>query len=234
YLRSVSTPFVFLLALMTAGVAADAITSERIRETWNSLIATPLSGRDILLSKLRAAVWRGRGVLPTLLVLWTIGLLAGSIHPVGYFASVLVLAGWTWLLLVLGLWAAVRARDPATTAGTSLSLLILPIISGLLPFMLPGRLNSVLLGLASEPFVTWLSLVSYRDVRAAMHYPVYPHLAWAHIATGEGLMLVLVTCVLGIVLPFAGGFALWRRLVAEFDRLIGRPSRECRVREQDA
>jgi ABC-type transport system involved in multi-copper enzyme maturation permease subunit len=224
FLRSVTTPFVFLLAIMTAGIAAEAVTSERIRETWNSLIATPLTARDILRSKLLACTWRMRGLLVTLLVLWTIGLLAGAIHPLGYFLTLLELAAWTWFLLVLGLRASVRAQDPAAAAGATLSLTFLPIASGVLPFLLPAKLSSVVLGVASIPFVTWLSLVSYRDVRAALHYAVYPHLAWAGIATGEGPVWVLTTCLLGIIVPALGGLWGWRYLIANFDRLIGRPS----------
>jgi hypothetical protein len=67
--------------------------------------------------------------------------------------------------------------------------------------------------------------VSYRDVRAAVQYSVYPHLAWAGIATGEGASSVLATCLLGIILPALGGLWSWRYLLAHFDRLIGRPSR---------
>jgi ABC-type transport system involved in multi-copper enzyme maturation permease subunit len=223
FLRSVTTPIVFLLALMTAGIAAEAVSSERIRETWYSLISTPFSARDILRSKLLASLWRIRGLLLTLVFLWTLGLLAGSIHPLGYLLSAFELAAWTWLLLVIGLRASVRARDPTLAANGSLSLLFLPLASGVLPFVLPARLSSVLLGTGSVPFVTWLSLVSYRDVRAALRYPVYPHLAWAGIATNEGWLAVLATCVLGVLLPAVTGYFGWRNLLANFDRLIGRP-----------
>jgi ABC-type transport system involved in multi-copper enzyme maturation permease subunit len=224
FLRSITATIVFLLALITAGIAAEAIATERVRDTWNSLISTPLSARDILRSKLLASLWRLRGLLLTLLVLWTMGLLAGAIHPVGYLLAVLEVAAWTGMLLAIGLWASVRAPDPTTPPGFTLSLVMLPLLSGLLPFVLPTRLNSVVLGVASEPFVTWLSLFSYRDVRAALRYAVYPHLAWAGIGTGEGSFLVLATCVLGIILPAVAGFSVWKYLVAEFDPLIGRPS----------
>ena len=34
--------------LVVAGAAAEAVATERARTTWDSLIATPLSGREIL------------------------------------------------------------------------------------------------------------------------------------------------------------------------------------------
>ena len=66
--------------------SAAGIATERAKETWNSLIATPLTVRDILRSKMLAALWQMPWMLATVLVLWTIGLIAGAIHPLGYLA----------------------------------------------------------------------------------------------------------------------------------------------------
>ena len=60
FLRYLTTPIVFLVTMIAAGNAAEGIVSERARETWDSLIATPLSARDILRSKMLAALWRMR------------------------------------------------------------------------------------------------------------------------------------------------------------------------------
>ena len=50
--------------------------------------------------------------------------------------------------------------------------------SGSLPFLLPSRSTSVFLGTGSPQFVAFMSLVSYRDIRNAWHYPAYPFLNW--------------------------------------------------------
>ena len=98
YLRFITTPLIFMITLFTFGMAADGIVSERTRETWDSLIATSLTARDILRGNMLAGLWRMRVILTTLLVLWTIGLIVGSVHPAGYFFSLLVVAAWTWLM----------------------------------------------------------------------------------------------------------------------------------------
>ena len=67
--------------------------------------------------------------------------------------------------------------------------------------------------------------MSYSDVRAALHYAVYPPLEWMGIGTGEGPLWALATCVLGIVIPAVGGWWAWRSTIAHFDRLVGRPWR---------
>ena len=95
--------------------------------------------------------------------------------------------------------------------------------SGAVLPLLPGRLNTVLLGTGSLPFVSYLSLVSYRDVRAASHFTAYAPLQWIGIATGEGAFWVIATCVIATVAPALGGLYYWRYANAHFDRLIDRP-----------
>ena len=223
FLRNISASLIFLIALVAAGMASEAITSERARETWDSLIATPLTARDILRSKILAVLWRMRLLLATVLGLWMIGLIGGAIHPVGFAASVLVLAALIWLMLTFGTYISIAAKDASTVTGATMGLVLVMSCSGFLPFVLPARLNSVLVGAGSPPFVGFVSLVSYRDMRNAWSYPVYPFLQWIRIMTGEGPLVVATTCLIGILIPAVAGFYLWRLSLAHFDRLIGRP-----------
>jgi hypothetical protein len=230
FLRFVTTPIVYLLMMIAAGSAAAGIVGERARATWDSLIATPLSAREILRSELLVGLWRMRSMLATLLVLWTLSLCAGAVHPLGYLASVLVLAAWTWFTLAFGLSISIKAKDAGATASSSLGLLFLLTGATILPFLLPSRSSSVLLGAGSPPFVAWLSLVSFRDVRNAWRFPVYPALQWMQLHTGEGALSVAATCLIGVILPAVGGFLLWRFALLHFDRLIGRPFKDAPAR----
>jgi ABC-type Na+ efflux pump permease subunit len=225
YLRYMTTPFVFFITLVAAGMAADGIVRERTRETWDSLIATPLSARDILRSEMLAALWRLRGPMATLLGLWTIGLVLGAVHPAAYLVSLLVAAAWTWMMLVFGISSSIWAKDMAATTGKTMALVFGTTGTMILPFLLPPRFNSVLLGCGSPPFLAWLSLASYRDLRNGGQYPVYPALQWMEIDTHEGMLAVVATCLLGVVVPTVWGLYLWRTAVANFDRLVGRPYR---------
>jgi hypothetical protein len=130
-----------------------------------------------------------------------------------------------WLFAAWGVRASVLARDQAAATGESFSLVFLTLLFLALPFLLPAGFNSVLLGAGSQLFVGWISLVSYRDVRAALQYAVYPPLAWMGIGTGEGPLRALATCLLGIVAPAVGGWWAWRYVIAHFDRLVDRPRR---------
>ena len=202
FLRYATGAILFMIALICSSTAAQVLATERAKDTWNSLIATPLSGRDILLGKLRAALWRLRGIGITILTLWTLGLVTGAIHPLGYLAAILTLATSTGFYLVAGLLAALKASDQhATAGGRALGLVILPISSAFLPFCLPAAVGSIAWGVASTPLIAWLSLVSYREASIAWHSPVYPLLHWIGVDWGDGTLMVVLTCTIAIIAP---------------------------------
>jgi ABC-type transport system involved in multi-copper enzyme maturation permease subunit len=223
YLRFATTPLIFLLTLIAAGMSSEAIISERNRETWDSLLATPLDARDILRSKMLATLWRMRAILTILFTMWMVGVCAGAIHPFGFIVATVVTAAWTWLFLVFGLHVALAAKDMAASTSRTMAIIFLTTGSLIVPFLMPGHWNSVGMGAGSPPFVVWLSLVSYRDVRAAGRYAVYPHLQWIHMTTGEGPLAVVATCLISIIVPVACGLYIWRNAVLHFDRVVGRP-----------
>ena len=69
FLRVVA-PLVYVVAVVgVAGAAAAAITSEHEEDTWVSLTATDLTGREILFAKLRGALERGRRLAEVILIL---------------------------------------------------------------------------------------------------------------------------------------------------------------------
>jgi ABC-type transport system involved in multi-copper enzyme maturation permease subunit len=226
FLRYLTVPFVFVLTIGTAGLGVQAVNNERAKETWSSLIATPLSAREILRSKLRACIWRIRGMGTILFVMWTLGVLSGAIHPLGYLATVLIMASWTWLFLVSGMLAALKAKDLRVSANVTMTTFFLPIVSTALPFLLPAGIRSVVWGAGSTPFLASLSLASYRELRGALDDPVYHPLHWFKINTGDGPLLVALACLIGIVMPALWGRWIWLYSIANFDRLVGRPWKE--------
>jgi hypothetical protein len=135
----VNVPIVFVLGLMAAAVAFESITTERAKETRNGLIATPLSGFEILRSKLLACLWWLRSLLYTLLGLGTIGLATRAVHSLGYLLTVLELVASAWFCMSVGLLAPLRSRSPAGPGSAMLNLLGPPVGSIALPNLLPAR-----------------------------------------------------------------------------------------------
>src|SRR5262249_47493406 len=110
FLRYLTTTIALFLALCAAGTAAEVLGRERSKETWYSLLATPLSAREILRGTILSAVWRLRGLIAIPCVLWTVGLLCGAVHPLGLILALLELAASSWFFLALGAIGAVRAK----------------------------------------------------------------------------------------------------------------------------
>ena len=117
FLRQTTPMFIVLIMLIAAAMASEGIVSERARETWDSLIATPLTAREILRSKMLAVIWRMRWLLAILFGLWMIGLVAGAIHPIGLLVSALAVAASIWLMLTFGISISIGAKDAAATTG---------------------------------------------------------------------------------------------------------------------
>ena len=226
YLRILSVGLALFLGVLAMSFAMQGITVERAKETWTSLIATPLSGREILRSKILAALWRMRAALLLLVTLWTVGMIAGSLHPLGVLAAALNLSAWLSFFLVVGALIGIKMKAVTPGSGTPLGLVGLLPWTAIVPFLWPSAVRTVLLGAAALPFSLLASLVSWREARLATRFAEYPPLRWIGLHTGEGIAPVLATCAIGTIVPAILGLITWRYAVAHFDRLVGRPWRE--------
>jgi len=91
--------FIWLIGLTAA--APTRITTERDKQTWDSLLTTPLTGREILGGKMWAGACAIRPIAGWLAMLLVLGVAAGSITPLG--------AIWVGLDLPLAIWAGIAA-----------------------------------------------------------------------------------------------------------------------------
>jgi ABC-type transport system involved in multi-copper enzyme maturation permease subunit len=224
-LRIVTSLIEFFVILATAGIAATGLTEERARETWDSLLATPLTGREIIHAKMIGAAWKVRWAVLLLLALWAVGVLAGSIHPLGFGAAVLLLGASIGFATALGTYASSVSRDSAQASNRALIPVLLLSLSFLVCYLTP-RTSSVILGSASAPFVNWLALVSYADVReviAAQGLQPFRVIRQVGVLTGERPAAVLTAFLLTTVASLAAGVRFSRSAIASFERATGRP-----------
>jgi ABC-2 type transporter len=110
-LRQFSALFVMLYVVMVCGTAAMSVIVERDRDTWHSLIATSLTGWEILRAKMLAAIWRARYAGLMLVALWTTGLAAGAVHPLGFLCAVVGLVVLGAFYAALGVSLSLRIGD---------------------------------------------------------------------------------------------------------------------------
>ena len=163
FLRAITAFLEFLILLVVASAAAEGVSQERARETWDGLIATPLSGSAILRAKQIAAVWQVRWGAMFLGLLWSVGLVTGSLHPMGFALALVVLGTSMMFMSALGTYQSLVSRD--TAQATTRTLLVALLLMGSFAICyLPPRLTSVLCGCVSPPFVAFLCLGSYADI----------------------------------------------------------------------
>jgi hypothetical protein len=214
----------FSLALVAAGFAAEGIAQERARDTWLGVIATPLTGREILHAKAFGAVWRLRSLLALIGLVWALGLAAGALHPLGVVAAQLVLVVSTWALVALGTYASLVSKDQEGASNRTMLPVLVLVFSPLAALASPW-LATVLLGAVSPPFLGWLALFSYRDLRGAVEHGAWSSTAMMGMETGEGVARVLAAYLTGIVGLAALGVVCRMRAEARFDEAVGRPVR---------
>ncbi len=216
-----------LIVMCAASFVVESIMGERDKDTWTALIATPLSGRDILRGKMWGAVWRMWEALSVMAVLYVVTLGAGALHPIGFILAVLNLVGSCWLMLAIGAYVAIWAKNRAEAMnrivfiGMFLSMSIILVIM----FAIRTHVARAWMGAGCIPFVTWLSLVSFEDVRDTMQTGVFPLLTYVRFDTGEGWRAVSGTIVFAVTAQWIAAFLLDRAAIRQFDAAIGRPMR---------
>jgi hypothetical protein len=217
-----SSTFVFVLLLLSvASAAAVSLTSEREQDTWTSLTATLLSGRESVRAKIRGAVWSSWRLVLGLLIMWTAGLLAGGLFPLGVLAAVAELLVFCWFTAALGVWISSRARS-STRALFATIFWMLVLNGGYLVLVAAGPiLDSDPTYVGMMPYMLWLSLISYPD--AAHLYWGWPFVAEGF-RTPHGIEAAL-TCLASLLLYGMGALLLTRKAVEGFEKLVDRPRR---------
>jgi ABC-type transport system involved in multi-copper enzyme maturation permease subunit len=218
FLRVVGTVTFVLWTLGLAGTAACGLTVEREADTWISLVSTPLSGAEILRAKMIGAVWTLRGLGALLLLLWTIGLLSGSIHPLGFLAAGIELIAFSWFAVALGTYVSMRSKTTMRAQATTIGILIL-LNGGYLLCCVPFRPDTPFIFLGCMPFIEAMSLLSFEDVRSLFDWtaPLFRRAMYRD--AGE----IFAACLFGLIGYGAGAFGLTLAALDGFDKAVDRP-----------
>jgi hypothetical protein len=222
-LREITLVFSLTFAFVATDVSVMGIFQERDQNTWPGLLATPLAAREIVRAKVIGAFWKLRWALATLVSFWTIGLVVGSVHPLGFVAGLVMLLVSTAFIVVLGTTRALRLGDHKQATASCALILLLLSASGLLPRVLPRNVSSVLLGAGSFPLLLWLALASWHDIDTVFRAGVYPQLELLAFNGGEGASSVLGTLLIGLIGYALSIVLLTRTALRHFDTAAGRP-----------
>lgn len=211
-LRYLVTAMAGLMLLWVSSVAACSLAGERDRQTWLSLIATPLTGFEILRGKAIGALWSVRALLVLWLALVMIGTLLGAVHPLGALAATLATATYLAFGSVLGMVYSLRARTSSRAVAATLITLV--ILNGAYAIVfLPSGRPSTLVFLGVTPFVEASTLISYLDASWLLDFE----------APEKRLLEIALACGLSVALYAVGAVVLAWWTVKSFDRVIDRP-----------
>ena len=79
--RLLGTLLVGLAMLSAAVSAAHGVTGEREQDTWESLLASTLTGREIVRAKVLGGIWSARFPVAAALAVWAVGVAGGVVAP---------------------------------------------------------------------------------------------------------------------------------------------------------
>jgi ABC-type transport system involved in multi-copper enzyme maturation permease subunit len=237
YLRVVGTGIYLVYCLGVASDAAASIAAEREKDTWVSLVTTPLTGAEIVRAKMLGAVWGIRHTATVLVLLWLAGAAAGSVHPLAIVAVLIELAAFTGFAAALGAWVSLRAKD-ATRAVALATLTLLVLNGGSLLLTLSLRPGGPLAYVGCTPFLIASALASHADLAGRPSHAVLGLVSDASLSalwTAHGAELGL-TCLLGVLAYALGAWALTRATCRGFDARLDRPpvTAEARVERSRA
>jgi ABC-type transport system involved in multi-copper enzyme maturation permease subunit len=202
-------------AIGLAVFSGTSMTYEKEKETWISLIATPLSAEEIVAQKLIGAAWRLRWPALAYLVLLSLGIAATAIHPIAGALNLVQVVMFLGFAACLAAYFSLRFRSSVYALGWTYFFLFMLNGGYLLGCILVRNFHAAVAFLVT-PVVVGSSLATYAD----LDWFLRDH-SGSSDAAGIAWLIVLNSAFYGI-----STVVLWFFCVREFDRAAGRPCRE--------
>jgi len=170
-IRVLTAAVYVLLLFLLGGVSSTSFTSEREKDAWVSLLATPLEGQEIIAGKYLGSIWRIRYVLGLLVAIWVFGLICGALHPLAFVLIVFLTALDVAFVAALGCYVSLRSSSSAKSIAVTIGILI--VAKGAYLFccvpIFEGSGDGAILFAGVTPFLVTFSTARYSEVRDFFH-----------------------------------------------------------------
>ncbi len=218
-------PFIYVVGILgVAGAAAASFTSEHEEDTWVSLTATDLTGREIVFAKMFGAMKRGRIFGGLIIFLALLGAGLGSISPIAVPIVILGMGIYAWSAAALGVWISLHLRTTWRAQFLTMACLLLINVFG------QGMLN-VLSRLGFAPQL-WPGFTPYEISKLLIHPEFATSLAklhwpssWWVSSMDDGMVWQTISSAVSILGYSALAALLIWHSVYRFDVVAGRARR---------
>ncbi len=122
-LISITVMLGLCIIILLANKAAGSITSEKESDCWLALLATPLTGREILWGKICGCLYAMRWLLALLTLAWLLGIWLSPTMYVSAFATLATVLFAAWYTINLGLFFSLRSLTTMRAMGATLATL---------------------------------------------------------------------------------------------------------------
>jgi ABC-type transport system involved in multi-copper enzyme maturation permease subunit len=166
-----------LLAIIWAGVmlrAAVSIAGERDRETLDSLLATPLTNRGIIIGKWLGAMFAMPGYWAVLAIVWLFALWMHALHPVALPCLLLAWFADAAVTAAVGVWLSAASRTARRAVIATFLLVLLPLLGVLPGFVVLDLVRKRFEAMTLLPPISFGALAfSHQDLEEGL-YPAMP------------------------------------------------------------
>jgi len=202
------------ILLLLAARAAGLVTTEKERDCWLSLLATPLSGREIIRSKMWGNLYNARWPLIVLALHWALGVMIRPNYIVPALATLATFLLAAWYATNLGLCYSLHSQTTMRSLGATLATLIFTgggyLFCCCTVMQNSGSGNDAMLMLTPcIPFLIVFPTVAYEEAQNDQWFHFLD--SGAEIAYGLGIVGYLIVSV-----------CLFAHMASNFDRLAGR------------
>lgn len=203
------------MLLLLGARSAGLVAQERERDTWITLISTPLTAKEIILGKLCGNLYSARWMLILLAMSWTLGLLIDPAAILPMLGTCLTFALLACFTTCLGLLFSLRSQTTLRAMGQTL---------GTLLFLGGGYLFcccSVMAG-GGGGGESW-ALILTICIPFLLIFPNLAYLMADNNFSGDApISTFTISFVFGMVCYAIATYALYQQLVTVFDEQAGR------------
>lgn len=122
WINVLSLPMCWMMQWAVGIRAASGISSEKEQGTWETLMMTPLEGREVVKAKIYAGLYAMRWFLIATLIVWLLGVMLESI-PIEEFGKLLLSTlFYVGLASALGVWSSLNTKSPGQAIALTLLL----------------------------------------------------------------------------------------------------------------